>query len=169
MKCTLIFKRSIFVPTNITHSWTSAGPNCIIRRLCHSPIQYVAMTRIELADKMYRLITLSLFLCFVKVYLSHRVWSENKPATRHSFVGMRLSPLVHLDEAPFPLKDQFEGCPVLPLGALAKLSVHFYISLSCLRFIQIAKEQNKKICAAESCNCNISPVKENIQYRVFNE
>ena len=24
--------------TEVTHSWASAGPNCIIRRLCHSPI-----------------------------------------------------------------------------------------------------------------------------------
>ena len=24
--------------TEVTHSWASAGPNCIIRRLCHSPM-----------------------------------------------------------------------------------------------------------------------------------
>ena len=37
------------------HSDITAGPNCIIWRLCHSPIlfQYVVMTRLELADKLY--------------------------------------------------------------------------------------------------------------------
>ena len=32
--------------TDVTHSWASAGTNCIIWRLCHSPIQYTIMTRI---------------------------------------------------------------------------------------------------------------------------
>ena len=27
-----------FFPTDITYSWTSAGPNCKYQRLCHSPM-----------------------------------------------------------------------------------------------------------------------------------
>ena len=62
----------------VTHSWASAGPNCIIWRLCHSPIHYVVMTRVELADKL----CYCLFLCFVKVYLSHRLRPGIEPVTK---------------------------------------------------------------------------------------
>ena len=31
-------KPLFFFVTDVTHSWASAGPNCIIRRLCHSPM-----------------------------------------------------------------------------------------------------------------------------------
>ena len=37
----------------VSHSWSWAGPNCIIQRLRHSPIQYVVMIRVELTDRLY--------------------------------------------------------------------------------------------------------------------
>ena len=40
------------------------------------------MTRIELADKLYELITILLFLCFAKVDLSNRLQPEIAPTTR---------------------------------------------------------------------------------------
>ena len=33
-------QEGIFFITDVTHSWASGGANCIIWRLCHSPIQY---------------------------------------------------------------------------------------------------------------------------------
>ena len=41
-----------FFLLDITHSQASVGLNCIIWRLHHSPIQYVVMIRVELADKL---------------------------------------------------------------------------------------------------------------------
>ena len=47
-----------------------ASHNCIIPMLCHSPIQYVVMTRVELADKLYQSMSLLLcFLCFPKEWV----------------------------------------------------------------------------------------------------
>ena len=49
------FKNEIifFFVSDVTHSRASTGPNCLIWRLCHSPIQCVCMTRLDLADKFY--------------------------------------------------------------------------------------------------------------------
>ena len=46
----IIIINLFFFVTDVTHSWASTGPNCIIRRLCHSP----------LADKLYNSVT----VCF---------------------------------------------------------------------------------------------------------
>ena len=61
----------IFFVTHVAHSWALAGPNCIIRRLCHSPIKYVVMTRIRVIWQTLLFHTLLLFLCFLKLCLSH--------------------------------------------------------------------------------------------------
>ena len=44
-----------FSVTDVTPSWASAGPNCVIWRLCHSPM--LSMIVIELADKLYNSVT----------------------------------------------------------------------------------------------------------------
>ena len=57
-----------FFLTNVTHSWALAGPNCIIRRLCHSPMVSI----VELADKLYYSVMYCLFLCFAKMCFAYR-------------------------------------------------------------------------------------------------
>ena len=56
-----------------------AGPSCIIWRLHHSPIQYVVMIRVELADKIYNLTTL-LLLSVLHQSISHRLQPGIKTA-----------------------------------------------------------------------------------------
>ena len=44
----------IFFITDVTHSWASAGPNCIIRRLCHSPTHRKSLKKNNIHLFIYR-------------------------------------------------------------------------------------------------------------------
>ena len=70
----------VFFLTDVTHSWASAGPNCLIWRLCHSPIQYVVMTRIRFSWQTI-LINNSVTVCFCALlkYVFHIdcAWETN--------------------------------------------------------------------------------------------
>ena len=59
--------------TDITHSWASAGPNCIIWRLCHSPMVSMLL-HIELADKLYNSVTVR--FCASQKYVFHIGWKR---------------------------------------------------------------------------------------------
>ena len=104
-----------FFLTNVTHSWALAGPNCIIRRLCHSPMVSI----VELADKLYYSVMYCLFLCFAKMCFAYRKVASRstsrlvaRPGIFRLFIKGKFDPYVlwPLTFGPWPMNSRPVYC-----------------------------------------------------------